>query len=280
MKQILSIVILCLISFSSVGYIKETLSIRSDIVLNDTIFLFNGVDMSMFYTWLPSFRYDDPDCVFQVVDQIDGAPAIRISGQHYGGLITKNEYSDYKLIAEYKWGDITWSPRKNKTRDAGILLHCNGTDGNSQKLFDSPWQRSVEYQIIEGGTGDMLLVKGFDVGSETPIIPKMKVLAKDEDRIWNPNGELTEFQGGRVDWFGRDLGWSDVLGFRGEKDVENPVGEWNLIEIYCEGGDVTYYLNGIKVNEGREGTLSEGKILFQSEGAEIYFRRIDLIRSR
>ena len=67
-----------------------------------------------------------------------------------------------------------------------------------------------------------------------------------------------------------------MLGFRGAKDVEKPVGEWNRLEAICEGGDVTYFVNGVKVMEGRNGSFSSGKLLFQSEGAEIFFRLIEL----
>jgi hypothetical protein len=75
-----------------------------------TISLFNGKDLSSFYTWLPKYGHKDPDKVFTVVNDVDGAPAIRISGQHYGGLITRKEYSNYKLVAEFRWGSKTWEP--------------------------------------------------------------------------------------------------------------------------------------------------------------------------
>ncbi|MEK7862502.1 MAG: hypothetical protein AAB295_04475, partial [Chloroflexota bacterium] len=41
---------------------------------------FNGKDLTNFYTWLVDHKHQDPDRVFTVVDQIDGAPAIRSSG--------------------------------------------------------------------------------------------------------------------------------------------------------------------------------------------------------
>ncbi len=71
-------------------------------------------------------------------------------------------------------------------------------------------------------------------------------------------------------------GWRDAIGFRGAQDVEHPVGEWNRVEIECRGGDLAYPLNGRLVNTGTGGTYREGKILLQSEDAEIYFRRIEL----
>ena len=246
------------------------------IVPKSTVSLFNGKDLSSFYIWLPEFGHSDPHKVFTVVDNVDGAPAIRISGQYYGGLITKDEYANYKLVAEFRWGSETWAPRKDRARDAGILLHCQGEDGNADEDFKSPWLRSVEYQIIEGGTGDIILVNGFDRGSDKPIAPRLTAHVLAGQRVWNPEGAATEFQKGRLDWRYRDPNWKDVVNFRGAKDVEKPVGEWNLIEAICDGGNVTYFLNGIKVNEGKDGSFTAGKILVQSEGAELFFRRIEL----
>src|SRR5437870_13736821 len=46
--------------------------------------LFNGKDMTYFYTYLVKNKYDDPDKVFSIVEE-DGTPAIRVSGQESGG---------------------------------------------------------------------------------------------------------------------------------------------------------------------------------------------------
>ncbi len=246
------------------------------IVPKEKIVLFNGADLEGFETWIPETGREDPDRVFTVVDNIDGAPAIRASGQHFGGLLTRDSFADYKLIVEFRWGLATWNPRAFKSRDNGILLHCQGQPGNASAAMNSPWMHSVEYQIIEGGTGDIILVSGYDPETKrfnrTPLTVKVKPGMKD----WDPNGVPTEFERGRINWQYRDPAWKDVLGVRGPRDVEKPVGEWNRIEILCRGGDVDYYLNGVKVNEGRNGGLKEGRILLQSEGAEIYFRKMEL----
>ncbi|MDO8545614.1 MAG: DUF1080 domain-containing protein [Opitutaceae bacterium] len=243
------------------------------------IVLFNGKDhkdLSPFYTWLAKYGHQDTDRVFTVVDQIDGAPAIRISGQHWGGITTHSNYANYKLVVEFRWGLVTWDPRATRARDSGILLHGQGRDGNAAKDFKSPWMRSVEYQIIEGGTGDIILVGGYEPGSAQPIAPKVTATAQPGKKIWDPAGTPTEFTRVRIDWQHRDLGWKDVLGFRGAKDVEKPAGEWNRIEAIVDGGNLTYFLNGVKVNEVRDSSLKSGKLLFQAEGAEIYFRLIEL----
>lgn len=246
----------------------------------EIIRLFNGVDLTNFYTWLPKFGHADPDRVFTVVDQVDGAPAIRASGQHWGGFVTKANYANYRLVVEFRWGPVTWKPRENKTRDSGILLHGQGDDGNAAKAFNSPWMRSVEYQIIEGGTGDIILVNGYNRGSDTLIPPTITAQVRTGPPgnavYWDPAGKPTELGRGRINWQHRDPLWKDVLDYRGPKDVEKPVGEWNLIEAIVEGGNFTYFLNGVKVNEARNCVFTSGKLLFQSEGAEIFFRRIEL----
>jgi hypothetical protein len=240
-------------------------------------------DLTSFYTWLAKYGRDqDPDRVFTLVDRIDGAPAIRISGQWYGGIVTKESYANYRLVAEWRWGLSTWGDRKNKARDSGVLLHVNGEDGNNNKNFRGAWTRSVEFQILEGGAGDIWLVPGYDRDKPEPVQPRLTVAVASQKHklgfpIFDPQGTPTELKNfGRIGWRGIDPEWKPDLGFRGRHDAEKPAGEWNRIEAIVRGGDLDYFVNGVKVNEGRNGTFREGRLLFQSEGAEIFFRRIEL----
>jgi len=82
---------------------------------------------------------------------------------------------------------------------------------------------------------------------------------------------------GRINWFNRDPQWKDALDFRGEKDVEHPVGEWNTLECIADGDKLTFILNGVVVNEATRVKPQKGKIQIQSEAAEIYFRKVELI---
>lgn len=271
-----SVVVLALIAFFSSTSLLGT---EADVIVpREPIQLFNGKDLSHFYTWLADYKFEDPDQVFTVVDQIDGGPAIRVSGQHWGGIITRERYANYHLIVEFRWGEVTWGRRMNATRDSGILLHCQGPEGNASPDFNSPWMQSVEFQMIEGGTGDFILVRGHTREGER--IPTRMTATVTQDRdgewVWDPQGEPREFDGGRINWYGRDPDWVDVLGFRGRQDVEKPVGEWNRLDAFVEGGNFTYLVNGVIVNKGTNASLTEGKLLFQSEGAELYFRRIEL----
>ncbi len=245
----------------------------------EPIELFNGEDLSNFDTWLADHGLNtDPNGVYSVVDQVDGAPALRISGEDWGGLITKKAYADYHLIAEYRWGAITWGDRKNRTRDNGILLHSQGEAGNRSENFDSPWMQSIEYQIIEGGVGDIIILDGYTREGEHHITTLTTTVSEDRDgeSFWDPQGEERTFEDGRVNWFGRDADWKDIIGFRGATDVTNPVGEWNRIEAYVDGGSATYVVNGVVVNKFTDSNLESGKLLIQSEAAEIFFRKLEL----
>jgi len=243
-----------------------------------TIHLFDGKSLDAFDTWLVDHHHSDPNRVFTVIDQIDGAPAIRVSGQGYGGIITKQRFRDYKLITEYRWGGITWGARKDKTRDSGILIHSQGRPGSSRADFNGPWMHSIEFQIIEGGVGDILFVGGYDEGGELRK-PSAKVKTKtdrDGEPVFDPNGTEQVHSARRVNWWGRDVDWADKLGFRGPVDVDSPGQEWTRLEAVVEGGNLIYYVNGKLVNQARDASLTEGKLLFQTEGAEIYFRKITL----
>jgi hypothetical protein len=243
-----------------------------------TVRLFDGKTLDGFYTWLVDTGREDPLRVFTVVDQVDGAPAIRVSGERWGGLVTREAYRDYRLIVEFRWGLATWGERKSASRDSGVLVHCQGPDGNTGRDFNGAWMRSVEAQVIEGGVGDFILVGGFDPGGRE-VQPRLTVRAakdRDGEPVFDPKAEPREFAGGRVNWLGRDPDWEDRLGFRGRDDVESPPGQWTRLEVIADGDRLTNVVNGRVVNEGARSTLTEGKILIQSEGAEIYVRRVDL----
>lgn len=102
------------------------------------------------------------------------------------------------------------------------------------------WPKSIEVQLASGNAGD------FWVIGET-----IKV---DADR--------TPDKGRRI------LNLTD--------NSEKPTGEWNTMRIRCKADRVTVWVNGDKVNEGTDCSVSKGAISLQSEGAEIHFRKVEL----
>jgi hypothetical protein len=242
--------------------------------------LFDGKTLDQFETWLVDTHGQDPLRVFSVVDQVDGAPAIRISGEKWGGLITKAAYRDYHLTVEFRWGLLTWGDRRNRARDSGVLVHAQGEPGNTGRDMNGPWMRSIEAQIIEGGVGDIILVAGFE-RSGTRIMPALAARTtkdRDGETVFDPAGasQPAVFTSGRINWYGRDPDWRDELGFRGRQDVESPWGQWTRMEVIARGDSLTYLVNGKVVNEGTAASFAGGRIIIQSEGAEIFFRKIEL----
>jgi 3-keto-disaccharide hydrolase len=233
--------------------------------------LFNGKNLTGFYTYLKGHgKNKDPEKVFTVRDGM-----IRVSGQVWGCFTTDKEFENYHLVVEFKWGDKTWKPREGRARDSGVLLHCVGADG----VAGGSWMESIECQIIEGGTGDFILVGGKGKPTMTAEVerrPTGSGSKKHQESYYKPGGTPTRFPPGRINWFGRDPEWKDVKGFRGKRDVEKPAGQWNRLECICDGDKITNILNGTVVNVGTKASHTRGKILFQSEGAEIFFRRIDI----
>ena len=239
-------------------------------ILNQTetkaIKLFNGYNLDGWYTFLQDRgRDNDPKNVFGVIDGM-----IRISGEEWGCITTNAEYSNYKLIVEFKWGELTYEPRLENARDCGLLLHSQGEDGGSQGI----WMHSIECQIIEGGTGDFIVVG--DGSNDFQITSNVRTEKQGGSFLYQPDGQPQTINKDRINWFGRDPEWKDKLGFRGENAVENPVGEWNTLECVVFEGEISIFLNGILVNKAIDVKPNKGRIQIQSESAEIFFRRVEL----
>lgn len=232
--------------------------------------LFNGRNLEGLYTWIRDSAYSDPKKIFTVSDGI-----LRVSGDGFGGLITQQEYRDYHLIIDFKWGEKTWQTRVDRTRDSGILLHCWGPDGG----YSNTWMASIEAQIIEGGVGDILVLTGKDpvTGQVFPTSLTADITKdRDGEKVWKKGGDPITLSSGRINWWGRDPDWADTIGFRGKDDVESPTGEWTRMEVIADGDKLQYLVNGVIVNEAYAAKPDFGKILLQTELAELYVRRYEL----
>lgn len=235
--------------------------------------LFNGRDLTGWYTYTVQTGYENPG-IFTVVDG-----TIKIAGGkgdtgYFGGMVTKERYGNYHLALEYKWGGPTYGTRKDKSRDSGVLLHCVGPNE------PGPWMTSYELQIIEGGTGDLLVVnatKKDDEGNPVDLTVTAEAVKQGSQRYYKPGSELMSWQNsGRLNWYGRDPAWKDVAGIRGKEDVESPLGEWTKVECIAKGDTLTYLVNGKVVNKASGLSVTKGKIFIQTEGAEMYVRNVVL----
>ncbi|HYJ38670.1 MAG TPA: DUF1080 domain-containing protein [Chitinophagaceae bacterium] len=106
---------------------------------------------------------------------------------------------------------------------------------------DRVWPRSIECQVQEGDCGDFWLID-----STTIVVDGIQQGPTRNTRVVK------------------------------KKDNEKPSGEWNRIEIIARDGRCTHIVNGMVVNEGLNANLKSGRILIQSEGAETFYRKIEV----
>ena len=189
--------------------------------------------------------HDDPAEVWIV--QPDGV--LHVSGRGYGYVATKESFKDYYLVLEYKWGEKTWGKRENSARDNGLLLHARGPHG----AYGGSWMASFECQIIEGGSGDILVLSPkLEDGTELTSSLASEFETRGKARVWTKGAPRQTVTKGRIDWKKRDPDWSDKKGFRGSDDLEKPVGE-------STGRNAT--------RTGRTRKASEAKTIWKNQSA-------------
>jgi hypothetical protein len=61
-----------------------------------------------------------------------------------------------------------------------------------------------------------------------------------------------------------------------KRDAEKPNGEWNRVEVISFNGKCVHIVNDVVVNYGENSSLTGGRILLQSEYAEVYYRNVSI----
>jgi hypothetical protein len=147
-----------------------------------------------------------------------------------------------------------YPPRLGKSRDSGIQYNLTGP----LKV----WARMMEFQINEGGTGDIWVING------TGMTVNGKVFQSTDSP--GPQQYI------RIPHIGRGP-LVNVTGYRDPvDDLEKPHGKWNLLELVVDHDRVLYFVNGKLANMGTNANPAHGKILFQCEGAEVFFRKMQI----
>lgn len=252
--------------------------------------LWNGKDLDGWTTWMqrpsassevPGLKRDadgrylepigsgrDPLGVFTVSPDVDGRGAIRISGEAFGELRTKASFTDYHLKLQFKWGEKKWPPRDKPTtaRDSGLLYRVHAPPGAEGRT----WARSIELQIQEHDVGDL-----YAVGSAIAVRAKPRADTQPTLYDYDPAGEWTFF--------------SQSQGASGrcvkQPDNEKPTGEWNTVELVVFHDDSIHIVNGkvvmrlhgpLRIDADVPTPITSGPIILQSEGAEVFYRDIQI----
>ena len=251
--------------------------------------LFNGKDLSGWETYMnkphsswdvpglkrgtngaylePVGRNRDPLKVF-TVETVDGQPAIHVSGQGFGTLTTSGTFTNFHLRLQVKWGERRWGNRTNSPRDAGLLYFVHGEPG----FRSGSWPRSVEFQIQEHDFGDL-----YAVATQITVPARAEIQGTNGKTLYtyDPKGTPTLFVEKKP------------IGNRCIRlvDAEKPHGEWNTLELICFNGDSIHIVNGqvvMRLNHAQRldgpepAPLTSGAICLQTEGAEIYYRNVEM----
>lgn len=196
--------------------------------------------------------------IYSVVE-MDGENVIRISGEAFASLATRESFENYHLRMVFKWGEQVYS-----NRNSGLLYHSFGDFG----VAIDTWMPNMELQLMHLNLGDTYLMA--HTCCETAAV-------KNEEKnqfLYTPGAELVAF-GEHAN--GRSI--------KKREDMEKPLGEWNTVDLYCFGRTAVHVINGITVmvNEntgifenGVVQPLTAGKIQVQSEGGELFVKSLDV----
>lgn len=238
--------------------------------------LFNGKDLSGWNSFVatkekepPYLINQDPAKVFQVIDGTihfykDQCPDSIVPE---GILYTTNEYSNYRLRLEFKWGGKKYAQRINRKPNSGLMFHVQEPSGF--------WPTSIECQISEGSVGD-IYAQNFAWFSTTIDSFVVDSFSGKSFPRFSENGTPFDYGGKQTSMRLMNL-----------RRLDNTEG-WNKVEIIVKEDAATFIVNG-QVSaklwnirfippDGPENTkmLTKGGIALQAEATEIIFRNIEI----
>jgi type 1 glutamine amidotransferase len=232
--------------------------------------LFNGENLDGWYTYrVRDGKNNDVQHVFKVengtihvLDVPDPA-----TPQPNGYLATNEEFRNYRLRLEYKWGTVKFAVPRHPNglpRDAGLLYHMTGED--------KVWPMCVEFQIDEHTTGDVFLLPNNppNPSADTTVVPNDDGTPKEQAR-----GVYTYQEGGV---------WVTDHGQRIIRSAQfDTLDGWNTVELFATENSAVQVTNGHVNNFVRNlqlpnngGPMTQGKILLQEENNEVFYRHVEI----
>lgn len=228
----------------------------------------DGLKKSENGKYLEPVGYDRDEWGVFSVSTESGEPILRVSGEIYGGIFTREDYGNYHLRLQVKWGEKKWPPRENLPLDTGILYHGTGEHGVD---YWRAWPLSQEFQIVESGveglTGDWWKI------ADSQIHIRCASPGDEAPHRYGPKAPLQSFGGE-----------GEPITCRAGHNNEKPSGEWNTLDLITYGDKSLHIVNGELVmalsrsaypSETGLKPLTRGRVVLQSEAGEVFFRRIE-----
>lgn len=219
--------------------------------------LFNGRDLAGWSTFLSSRgRNNDPQGVIKVEDGTIHILDVPDRGQRqdFGYLATTRRYGDYHLRFQYRWGSKRFAPRDNAVRDSGVIYHIGGGD--------RVWPAGAELQVQEGDTGDFWMLGGTVLTTT----------------VASASANPVRYREGGTPYTTRPGSYVRVA----KNATRDARSGWNTVELIVRGDEAVHIVNGAVVNravrlrDAGGDPLTAGRIAFQVEGAEVYYRDIEI----
>jgi hypothetical protein len=215
---------------------------------------------------IPPLGLGNKNNVFSVIEE-DGVDVLKITGEIFGSLMTKEDYENYHLKFQVKWGEKQWEPMLTALRNNGLLYHSIGEPG---KGLWNTWMTSLEFEIENTNFGDLITIN-----DEGNIRAKCPAIKKEGKYYYDENAPLVDFGWKRFD-AGRCFK---------SKDFEKPLGAWTTVELVCYNdialhiieGEVVAAVYQAEFYNGKDWVpMTKGKLQLQSEAAETYFKNIEI----
>lgn len=160
-------------------------------------------------------------------------------GTPNGHLITDQSFENYRLNVQYRF--------VGEPGNCGVLVHAS-----TPRALYQMFPKSMEVQMMHENAGDFWCIV------EDITVPDME-----------------ERRGPKSEWGITEGKKRRILNLT--EGSEKPLGEWNDMIIECVEEKIKVWVNGDLVNYGFNCTSVRGQIAIQAEGAEVEFKRIELV---
>lgn len=233
--------------------------------------LLNAKDHGGLSTWLRGSETKDPKGVFQIRDG-----QLHVSGDGFGYIATKEQWANYRLNLEYRWGKKTDGGKY--VRNSGLLLHCATKDGGA----GGTWPTCIECQLAQGCVGDLIIIRGKDQLDQPVPVSFTTTTSTDPSgkrHRWDPNGKIQQFPPtrGQLWWNNHDWDFKELLDTNGKNDVESKKDGWTRLECISDKDTISISVNGHQVNQVSKVFPTAGRIAVQCEGFELFVRTWEIM---
>ena len=151
-----------------ISIMTERNNADSEVIAQDTIYLFNGEDLDNWVIVLEDSMASSENTFFI------RAGVIATTGDPFGYIRTKDRYSDYNLFTEWRWVD--------EPGNSGVFLHIQN---------DDIWPVCLECQLMNQKAGDFVCFPGFDFNEH--LDKENWAVAKIDEVSEKPAGEWNQY---------------------------------------------------------------------------------------